>query len=123
MTSPKRSGSTRTQCAYRLRGRAWADKGEPDKAIADFSEAIRLDPKDADTFAQRGEAWRARGEPDKAFADYDQAIRLAPEEASPLCPARQHPARIGGNTTRRWPITTGPSGSIPRRSSLIPAAA
>src|SRR5687767_10836069 len=30
--------------AYNLRGIAYRDKGDPDRAIADFNEAIRLNP-------------------------------------------------------------------------------
>ena len=33
--------------AYNNRGISYEDKGDHDKAIADFTEAIRLDPNDA----------------------------------------------------------------------------
>ena len=36
---------------------AWSDKKEYDKAIADYNEAIRLDPKDANAYINRGMAW------------------------------------------------------------------
>ena len=36
------------------RGFSHAEKGDHDKAIADFTEAIRLDPKDADAYYYRG---------------------------------------------------------------------
>ena len=81
--------------AYRFRGRIWADKGEPGKAIADFTEVIRRDPKDADTYLPARQSVGARSEPDKAMADYTEAIRLAPEEASALHPARRHPRGQG----------------------------
>ncbi len=48
-------------------------KGDFDKAIADFSEAIRLDPKDADAYFNRGRAYEKKGETERARADFDQA--------------------------------------------------
>ena len=45
-TSTRRFGSTRkTVMGYISRGGAWHRNGELNKAIADYSEAIRLNPK------------------------------------------------------------------------------
>jgi lipoprotein NlpI len=63
------------------RGDAWCDKEEYDKAIVDFNEAIRLDPKFAFPYNNRGNAWKAKKDYDKALSDYSQAIRLDPEYA------------------------------------------
>jgi tetratricopeptide (TPR) repeat protein len=60
------------------RGIAHAAKGELDPAIADYGEAIRLDPKYVAAFTDRGIAYRAKGDLDRAIADYDQAIGLDP---------------------------------------------
>ena len=68
--------------AYYNRGHAWTDKGDIDRAIADYDETIRLDPKNANAHNNRGMAWRAKGDLDRAMADYDQAIRLDPKYAS-----------------------------------------
>ncbi|GAI19545.1 unnamed protein product, partial [marine sediment metagenome] len=62
--------------AYYNRGNAWAEKGEHDKAITDFSRFIELKPKVFDGFLARGIAWGTRGEYDKAIADYSRAIEL-----------------------------------------------
>ena len=79
-TSPRPSDSTpRMRAAYHNRGIAWGEKKEYDKAIADFDEAIRLDPKDAVAYNNRGIAWHDKREYDKAIADYTEAIRLDPE--------------------------------------------
>jgi len=40
--------------AFGNRGMVYHDKGDLDRAIADYDEAIRLDPTDALTFANRG---------------------------------------------------------------------
>jgi tetratricopeptide (TPR) repeat protein len=46
---------------------AWYDKGEYDKAIKDYDEAIRLDPSDPQAFSNRGIVRSARGEYGKAI--------------------------------------------------------
>ena len=52
-------------------------KGEYDRAIADASEAIRLDPKYARAYCIRGEAYRMKGDFDRAIANLTEALRLA----------------------------------------------
>jgi len=47
-----------------------------DKAIANYNEAIRLDPKNATAFSNRGNAYAEKGDTDRAIADYSEAIRL-----------------------------------------------
>ena len=49
-----------------------------DKAIADYTESIRLDPKNAGYRTLRARAWIEKGDYDKAIADYTEAIRLNP---------------------------------------------
>ena len=60
-------------------GRAYAKKGDYDKAIADYTEAIRLDPKNAEAYCNRGHAYEEKGDYDKAIADCTEAIRLDPK--------------------------------------------
>jgi tetratricopeptide (TPR) repeat protein len=67
--------------AYHTRGYVYATKGEHDRAIADYSEAIQLDPKSALTYINRGAAYADKGEHDRAIADYSEAIRLDPSFA------------------------------------------
>ena len=62
---------------YLDRGRAHAAKGEHDKAIADYTEAIHLDPKDADLYLFRRISYEAKGEHDNAAADFEQVKRLS----------------------------------------------
>jgi tetratricopeptide (TPR) repeat protein len=65
--------------AYSSRAHAWSAKGDKDRAIADYGEAIRLDPEHAIAYNNRGLAWAAKGDKDRAIADYDEAIRLNPQ--------------------------------------------
>jgi tetratricopeptide (TPR) repeat protein len=68
--------------AYNDRGNAWHAKGDHDRAIADYSEAINLAAKDATGDYNRGYAWYARGDRDRAIADYNEAIKLDPRNAT-----------------------------------------
>jgi tetratricopeptide (TPR) repeat protein len=57
--------------------------GASDTAIANFDEAIRLDPKIAAAYNDRGILYQAKGDYDKAIADYDEAIRIDPKNVEP----------------------------------------
>src|SRR5664280_2946637 len=63
------------------RGTVYATKGQYDRAIEDFDQAIRLNPQDADVFNNRGIAFKNKGQYDRAIQDYDQAIKLNPDKA------------------------------------------
>jgi tetratricopeptide (TPR) repeat protein len=54
-------------------GNAWVGKGEHDKAIEDFNEAIRLDPKVGAAYTYRALAWLEKGEHDKDMPDLVRA--------------------------------------------------
>ena len=67
--------------AFTNRGLAYKRKGQWDRAIADYSEAIRLKSDDAQAFNNRGNAYFHKGQLDRAIKDYDDAIRLQPDLA------------------------------------------
>ncbi len=56
------------------RGRAFADRGEFARAIADFDQAVARDPDFPDAFNSRGIAFAASGQSAKAIEDFDRAI-------------------------------------------------
>jgi tetratricopeptide (TPR) repeat protein len=59
------------------RGLAYSAKGDNDRAIADYNQAISLAPKDGHAYFYRALAYSAKGDNDRAIADYNQAISLA----------------------------------------------
>lgn len=63
------------------RGELHGDAQDNDRAIADLSAALVIDPKLGAAHILRGNAYDAKGDLDKALADYEQAIRLDPNDA------------------------------------------
>jgi len=61
------------------RGKLYAAKGEHQKAIADFTEALRLDANLVEAYCQRAEAWLLVGEAESSLDDCDKAIQLNPQ--------------------------------------------
>jgi tetratricopeptide (TPR) repeat protein len=80
----------------RSRGNARADAGANAQAIADFAEAIRLEPGNPAAHAGRGRAKLAAGDLDGAIVDYSEALRLAPGSFSHLV-GRGHAHLVKGN--------------------------
>ena len=62
------------------RGLSYAKNGEYDRAIIDFTQAIRIAPQ-AKFLTNRGNAWQSKGDLGHAIADYDRAIRIDPTDA------------------------------------------
>jgi lipoprotein NlpI len=61
------------------RGETYRAKGDLDRAIVEYSEAMRLDGKDPDPLIARGIVYRVKGDSDRAIADLNEAIRLSPK--------------------------------------------
>ena len=64
--------------AFYRRANAYSEIGEQDRAIADYDQAIRINPNHAASFANRGVAHARKENYDRAIDDYDQAIRIKP---------------------------------------------
>jgi tetratricopeptide (TPR) repeat protein len=77
-------GETMRAVAYVARGLAWQAKGDLDRALADYTDAIRVNPRDALAYNNRGLLWREKGDADRAIADLTDAIRIDPLPHSDL---------------------------------------
>jgi tetratricopeptide (TPR) repeat protein len=67
--------------AYNNRGDGYWDKKDLDRAIADYTQAIRTDRSYATAFVNLGMVWRDKGEIDRALANFNEAIRVNPRSA------------------------------------------
>jgi lipoprotein NlpI len=64
--------------AYYFRGTAWSDKKDLDRAIADYTEAVKTNPELGVAFYNRALAHSSQGDLDAAIADYTEAINIYP---------------------------------------------
>ncbi|MFC7698743.1 tetratricopeptide repeat protein [Bradyrhizobium sp. GCM10028915] len=69
--------------AYEGRGRIALRHGDWRRAIADFDEAIHLNPNRASLYRDRALARRQNGDLELAIEDYDEAIAHDPRHAAP----------------------------------------
>lgn len=69
--------------AFEGRGRIALRHGDHRRALADFNEAIHLNPNRASLYRERALAYRQNGEVELAIADFDEAIALDPKFAAP----------------------------------------
>ena len=63
------------------KGLEYADKGQHDEAISEFSKAIALNPRFADAYNHRGASYAQKRQHDKAISDYNKAIEINPNHA------------------------------------------
>ena len=54
-------------------------QGQLEEAIAEYGEAIRLNPQAAEAYFNRGNSFKGLGQYQRAIADYDETIRLEPQ--------------------------------------------
>ena len=73
---PRQYTAQERACFCNDRGVERIVNGEYDKAIADYDQALRLDPNNAAIYRNRGIAWKRKGDFDKAIADFNQALRI-----------------------------------------------
>ncbi len=67
--------------AYLNRGRVFGRMGQDGKAIADYNEAIALDPFSAEAYNSRGIEFAKTGQSGRAIMDYARAIALKTDYA------------------------------------------
>jgi tetratricopeptide (TPR) repeat protein len=64
------------------KGRAWHGQGDCDKAIAEYTKVLEIDPTYALAYYHRGNAKYKKGEFSQAIADYTKALELRPQDAT-----------------------------------------
>jgi tetratricopeptide (TPR) repeat protein len=52
--------------------------GNYDRAIAEYSIAIKVDPRRPETYVKRGLAWSLKGDYARAIADFERAMKIDP---------------------------------------------
>ena len=62
---------------YYEKGKVHFQEGDTDQAIADYSEAILINPRYIVAYKERAEAYSKKGEIDQAIADYSEAIHYS----------------------------------------------
>src|SRR5262245_54359926 len=62
--------------AYYNRGIAYSARGELDRALVDFTEAVKINSRHAPTFFNRALIYHAKGDLPRAIGDYTAAIEL-----------------------------------------------
>jgi lipoprotein NlpI len=75
MTGPSRAVALGNRCGW------WWAKKDPDRALADCNEAIRIDPSYAAAYVNRGNVYLNKADLEHAFGDFNEAIRLDPKNA------------------------------------------
>ena len=63
---------------FHLRGLAHLALEQPQKAVKDFSEAIRRDSRKSGLYVNRGNAYRMTGDRNRALSDYSTALQYDP---------------------------------------------
>jgi tetratricopeptide (TPR) repeat protein len=76
-----KSGRDLLATDYYNRGIAWRRKGDIDRSIADYTEAIRIDPNHTGAYKNRGRANFFAGNYDAAASDLARGVQEAPDDA------------------------------------------
>jgi tetratricopeptide (TPR) repeat protein len=63
---------------FRRRGGEYFYNKDYDRAIADYTRAVRLNPQDVDAYYSRAYSYYEKQEYEKALADYTEVLRLNP---------------------------------------------
>jgi tetratricopeptide (TPR) repeat protein len=72
---PNRAIALSNRCGW------WWAKKDPDHALSDCNEAIRIDPGLTAAYVNRGNVYLNKADLDRALADFNEAVRLDPKSA------------------------------------------
>ncbi len=75
MTGTARAIALSNRCGW------WWAKKDPDRALSDCNEAIKVDSAYAPAYMNRGNAYLSKADTEHAFSDFNEAIRLDPKSA------------------------------------------
>lgn len=75
ISAQDRAGALSSRCGW------WWAKKDPDKALADCNEAIRVNRSIAAAYLNRGNVYLSKFDVDHALADFNEAIKLDPKSA------------------------------------------
>jgi lipoprotein NlpI len=75
VTGANRAAALSNRCGW------WWAKKEPDRALSDCNEAIRVASSYAPAYINRGNAYLSKGDFEHAFGDFNEAIQLDPKSA------------------------------------------
>jgi tetratricopeptide (TPR) repeat protein len=75
LTGPGRAVAFSNRCGW------WWAKNDPDRALSDCNEAIKVDRTYAPAYMNRGNAYLSKADYEHAFGDFSEAIRLDPKSA------------------------------------------
>jgi tetratricopeptide (TPR) repeat protein len=65
--------------AFFLRGLAWWELNQRERAVGDYDEAIRIAPRYGSALNNRADAWLRLGKPAEGVRDIDQALEVDPQ--------------------------------------------
>ncbi len=86
---------------YMARAQAYLGKGDPKKALADFTDAVRTDPSNGAALLGRACAWAAAGALAKAEGDLKAAASLTKDAPGSACSAALDALRAKGKAAKR----------------------
>jgi len=87
---------------YSTRGVAYQKRGEYDLALADFNQAIRLDPKNAFALRNRSDYYLAQDDVTHAMEDFNQAVAISPKSPE-LLVSRGNAYMVNGDFAHALP--------------------
>ena len=118
--------------AYHRRGTAHVSKKEYDRAIADFTEAIEIDPKHVSAYNDRGVAHASKGDYARAIADVTQAVELSSAKppsqptavaatSAPIKSAKRSPSSLTKTSAITKATAEASAKSLPPTHTLPPS--